>query len=261
MVPRKLTVADLSEIEKRAARALILHKDPGGGISEMGLSMSPNEPLAYGVVKAQGSWMLVRNDVTGAEGWVEARMDSDAWALRRFLPELNYLEGVVGYLRLRTATKVPLATDADRIYGWMAARFADYARGVGQDAAVEATGLASAMLGVALWDQAPRRGEAAGLFQTAMRNMPGSSAARELAAVTSPLLREGVSLQGDNLKAVDRGLLDATALDPASASALANLQRLYEFAIATGALPAYSPEELKTRLAAVSEASARAAKQ
>ena len=79
-----------------------------------------------------------------------ARTDSKEWDLRRFLPELAYLDGVIGYLRLSTTERVPLTNNPTRSYKWIQRAFAEYESKVGDDAAANATGLSKAMLGMLL---------------------------------------------------------------------------------------------------------------
>ena len=258
MVPRRFTQEDLAEIQRRAADILIVRTNPTNTAPRVPLGPIPTGPLAYGVVDVKGDWMKILSHITGETGWVRARMDSDAWALRRFLPEIAYLEGVIAYLRMRSEPRVQLTNDPTRIYGWMQQGFADYERAVGMDGAPEAAGLASAMKGIALWTQpklADRRQEAVRLFQETLEQMPGSSAARELATVTSPFAKPSSVVGRETLGEVHRGLLGAIALDPGNRSALRNIERLYEFAISGGGLDPYRPEELKARLALVKAAS------
>ena len=260
MMPRCLTRKDLAEIEERSAQTLILHKEPRDNAPGKRLVASTPEPLTYGVVGAKGDWMQIRSYVTGETGWVRARIENERWALRRFLPELAYLDGVIAYLRLRTAPRVPLTSDPKRIYGWMESAFTNFETAVGKDAVPEATGLAKAMMGLLVWTQpalatgADARSRGAQLFQEAVERMPASSDARVLAAITSPFLTRGPAADKEALIKIDHGLLGAVALDPRSASALANLERLYQFAIGNATLAPYAVEELQVRLAAIKTA-------
>lgn len=231
LVPRRLTKDDLAAIEGRAARALVMHQDPRDTAAGRPLARG-GEPLSYGVIDAQGDWMRIRSFITGESGWVRARTDDDAWALRRLMPELAYLEGVVAYLRLRTAARVPINTDPQRLYAWMEQAFGYYERQVGQDAAPDAVGLARAMAGVVRWDRADATGaerrQAAQLFQQALEHIPESADARVLAAVTGPLLAEPTAARDETLTKIDRGLLGAFAVDPHHRLARQNLELLYD---------------------------------
>jgi hypothetical protein len=257
MVPRRLTRQDLAQIEKRSAGTLVLRDRPSESAPGTPLASSPLEPLSYGVVGAQGDWMQIRSFVTGQSGWVLARSGDNEWALRRFLPELAYLDGVVGYLRLRTLKAQPYAGNPRRIYNWMQQAFAGYERAVGRDAAPEAIGLARAMMGFALWTE-PRlegsRAQAAAHFREALQLMPASPHARVLAAVTGPALAESARADKASLASINQGLLGAVAIDPRNAPALANLQSLYELAGRDPEVSPYAPEEIQKRLGAVKAA-------
>ena len=260
MMPRRLTRKDLAEIERRSAETLILRREPRDNAPGKSLQASTSEPLTYGVVGVKGEWMQIRSYVSGETGWVRARIENEGWALRRFLPELAYLDGVIAYLRLRTAPRVPLTNDPKRVYGWMQSAFTNFETAVGKDAVPEATGLAKAMMGLVVWTQpalaagADARSRGAQLFQEAVERMPASPDARVLAAVTSPLLTQGPKANKESLAKIDQGLLGAVAVDPHSASALENLERLYQFASRNASLAPYGSEELQARLAAIKTA-------
>lgn len=261
LAPRRLTQQDLREIQRRAEETLVLRSAPIATASTKRFSATALEPLSYGVVDAKGEWMQIRSEITGESGWVRVRMDDKEWALRRFLPELAYAEGIVGYLRLRAAERQPLASPPGRVLDWMRRAFADYERAVGRHAAPEATGLARAMEGLVIWTD-PRlgeRGHAARLFAEAVEYLPSSAEARVLAAVGAA----GAGAPGagrDDLARIDQGLVGAMTVNPSSASALANLERLYEAAQRSPAVSPYEPRELGERLAAVRAARAAAQK-
>ncbi len=260
LIPRRLTQNDLAEIERRSAQTLILRREARDNAPGKSLGASTPEPLTYGVVGVKGEWMQIRSYVSGETGWVRARFENEGWALRRFLPELGYLDGVIAYLRLRTASRVPLTNDPKRIYGWMESAFASYEAAVGKGAVPEATGLAKAMTGLVLWTQpalaasANARSRAAQLFRDAVEGMPASPDAHVLAAVTSPFLTPGATADKAALVQVDRGLLGAVAVDPRNTSALDNLERLYQFASRNASVAPYGLEELQTRLAVIKAA-------
>jgi hypothetical protein len=259
LTPRKVAVRDLEEIERRGRATLVLHPSPGAGTGRP-LAESPIEPLIYGVIAAQGDWMRIRSEITGREGWVRARLDDEAWALRRLMPELAYFDAVIGYLRLRTIEQTPLASAPQRVFGWVARAFNAYEEAVGRDAAPDAAGLAKSMMGLLLWthpeiaEGGNGRVRAARMFAEAFERMPGSPEARMLAALTAPLLDDAPATGEKLVAGIDRGLLGALAIDPRNATALANLERLYGFAQRNPALSPYGPEQLKFRLDALKSA-------
>ncbi len=254
MKPRRLTQRDVAAIEARVRDTLMLHASPDANAARRPLQRSPDEPLAYGVIQTKGDWMQIRSMLTGESGWVRARTDDDQWALRRFMPELGYLDGVIGYLRLRTADVVPLSTDARRVYAWSANGLTGYYGAGAWQEAPEAAALARALQGVLMWTTpslAPdgnHRQEAARLFDAACDLTQESSGLRTLAAVTAPWLSASPVLTREALARVDAGLLSALAVDQKNAIALRNLERVYTYAIAQPEASAYAPEAARQRL-------------
>jgi len=260
MVPRQLTQNDIKEIEQKAAETLVMRDEPKDEAKAKPITQSPHEPLTYGVEEAMGDWMKIRSYITGKTGWVRARSDSEAWGLRRFLPELAYLDGVVGYLRLRSAEHVPLTNNPKRTYTWIQQAFTDYEMAVGIDAAANAAGLSRAMRGLLLWNQSELvdihkgRQQAAQLFQQAVEYIPDSSDARVLATITAPYRKTELTLNQTMIKMMNTGLLGALALDSRNTSALVNLERLYELTADVDDLALYESKELEVRLAVIKTA-------
>jgi hypothetical protein len=249
LAPRRLATSDVAAIEARLSKVLVLRGEPRDDAPGRPLTFS-TEPLAYTVLQAQGDWMMIRS-ITGDKGWVRARTDDDAWALRRFLPELGYFDGVVGFLRLRAAgTQRPLGSPQRvRAYGWMERAFEGYERAVGPDTALSAIAMARAMKATVLWNDAAlgapaeRRSRAAALFADAANAKPDSSDLQMLAAVTQAAVREAQPREA--VMELDRGLLAAAALNPRNQQAFANLQRVYQTDAAREIYPA---DELRRRV-------------
>jgi hypothetical protein len=264
LAPRRMTNADLQEIEARASQTLVLRDRPDENAPAHAYSHGAFEPLTYWVVATRGDWMKIRSQVTAQEGWVRARFDNELWSLRRFLPELAYLDGVVAYLQLQAQVQIQ-PRDPSRIRTWMNSAFAQYEDEVGVDAAREAIALSRAMLGQAVWSQPgdlSRRDDArlaAKLFRDAQVLIPESSEARNLAAVTSPLLRTEYGLTRESIAEIDTGLLGAIAMDGRNLRALRNLKNLYRYVITQPELSTYASPELEQRLLLLDEAQAAAA--
>jgi len=266
-VPRRLTRKDLAEIEIRAREALVLREAPSFTSKSMGpLAPSPMEPLAYGVIDARDGWMLVRSFITGTQGWVPARWESPAWSLRRFMPELAYLDAVAGYLRLRAQDVAPPTSNPQAQFDAVRGGLAAYERAIGNDVAPEAAGLARAMTATLLWTvpglqlrdvseekqpqvaQRPPRRAAAQLFEDARKVLPESPGTRVLAAVTSPYLTAEPLAGAPAFAKINEGLVDALAVGATFSAALNNLERLYtHLARVPGASP-YGQPELTRRL-------------
>ncbi|MGH8628805.1 MAG: hypothetical protein ACREYC_27280, partial [Gammaproteobacteria bacterium] len=263
MAPRRMTTKDFREIEARSARTLVLRDEPNEAVPSRTYPRGPHEPLTYWVVDHRGDWMRIKSQMTGEEGWVRARFDDEPWSLRRLLPELAYLDGVIGYLRLETKVGSQLRNGI-RLRTWMETAFARYEREVGTDAAREAIALSRVLLGKIVWSQSYRLANpgaakpGAELFREAWTLIPESSEARNLAAVTSQLLRTEYELTRESIAAINTGLLGAIAMDGRNLQALRNLENLYRYAMTQPELSTYTRPELEQRLTLLKEAQAAA---
>ena len=114
--PRHVSVEDLKEIRDRFAIENIVHQRPN--------EQSPGEPLlillsregvpAYYVIETQGNWIHIHT-LTGQDGWILASAKLGQESLSRRLPEMRFVEGVVGYFGFRahpTAARAELADSA-----------------------------------------------------------------------------------------------------------------------------------------------------
>jgi len=247
LAPRKVTRQDFAEIERRARETLVMRRSPQSGAQVMPLDPDEPGPLSYTVLETRGEWMRIESDY-GRGGWVRARMETPEWSLRKFLPEIAYADGVVGYLRL--LVEGGPSADRQRVLGWMRAAFKEYETAVGRDAAPGAQALSRSLYGLVLWNQAGQRADAAKLFRDALDYAPSAADARVLAAITAPSAAP-TAIDRDAVAQLNRSLLGALAVDPLNPSALANLERLYAFAIRNAALSPYPVGELPARLTAI----------
>lgn len=257
LAPRRLSSQDFAEIEARAARTLVLRPTPDDDAPSRPYASRPDEALSYWVIEQRGDWMKIASQNSGQSGWVRARMDDSAWSLRRLMPELAYLDAVIAYLRLHSDTD---AAGARRYLNWMQQGYTQYEKAVGADAAREAQALMLALQGELSWqgmdggawnDQA---GNAAKLFARARRLIPESAAARNLAAVTEPLLQSEGRLTDTAMADINKGLLGAIALDGSNKLALRNLQKLYLYAQTQQRPGIYDKVQLKERLSLLKHA-------
>ncbi len=102
--PRRVTDADLGAFAKQFARSTILRSEPNEAAPARG-RMDPYSSLdavPYWIADTRDDWMLV-DSLRGARGWIQLGGAGDEWSLSRWLPELKYVEGMVGYLRWRLA--------------------------------------------------------------------------------------------------------------------------------------------------------------
>jgi hypothetical protein len=266
--PRQVTVADLQNFENQFRRSMVVRTKPDDAAS--GFPM-PSDPMPYWLSDIQGDWIKIAAQ-GGLQGWVRLSNVRDTWSLVRWLPEVTYIEGIVGYLRARIAAQgsAPVRAawidDADRA-------FSEYEKSLAAPASAEAppdpawrTALADAvqlqLRGIArtVKPQASvdDRTQALRLFERAVERLPHDAQAKNLVAV----MRMSLSLESRNAgvpaKQVANGFLQALTTDPANPLLLANLQSAYEVLLAPAAIgPAVLTEEerreVSERLDAIKE--------
>jgi hypothetical protein len=222
--PRRLSAEQLDRIDAdwREAARLYDRPDASGRGREL---PSPDERFAYLVreMTADG-WLGVELSQGGGRGWLKADPQVGR-SLRQLLPELHFVEGVIGYLSYRQAADgrgfpVPPAP-------WMLERierhFSRYL-----DAPGEASALALTLLGSLRAFATPDR-TAAGLelLREALRQQPEDGKLRNLVAMAE--LRQCCAGDGtgSSLKQIPQMLLAGLAVDPNNAELLANLQATY----------------------------------
>ncbi|MGC4000458.1 MAG: hypothetical protein QM767_24640 [Anaeromyxobacter sp.] len=232
--PRVISREDVRAVNQAFTHAMVLRERPDPDAPGQPLTFSAEHAFPYAVTEARGGWLRLEPMESGPAGWVQASGASlGARSLRRWLPELGFVEGAAAFLRLRGEEPAPEGTRA-----WMVAALERFPGDA--DEAPEAAGVARALRGFAAWT-APRqgegRGEAARMFAEARARLPDHAAARNLAGVTAPFRdapggQEAPRLGAPAVEALHRELLGALALDPRDPAVLQNLALLYE-ALAT----------------------------
>ncbi|NCT82821.1 MAG: hypothetical protein GXC94_06730, partial [Comamonadaceae bacterium] len=109
--PRRIRLDDLARIDAAFRAALRVRPAPDLGVPGVEIGSSTRESFPYWVAEARGDWLRLAPMRPGLPaGWVRARTGEDMpeGALSRWLPELDFAEGVAGWLRLR-AGGVPAA--------------------------------------------------------------------------------------------------------------------------------------------------------
>jgi hypothetical protein len=222
--PRRLSAKQLDRIDADWREAARLYDRPGTGGSARALP-SPEERFAYYVreMTADG-WLGVELSQGGGRGWLKADPQVGR-SLRELLPELHFLEGVIGYLSYRQAADarsfpVPPAR-------WMLERiernFSGFLNPPG-----EASVLALTLLGTLQAFATPDQ-TAAGLelLREALHRQPEDGKLRNLAAMAE--LRQCCAGDGTSplLKQIPQMLLAGLAVDPNNTELLANLQAIY----------------------------------
>jgi hypothetical protein len=179
--PAHVNEDDLRQIRERFAKENIVHEKPD--------EQSPGKPLlllfpndqrpAYYMTDTQGDWIRIHTQ-TGQDGWILARAMLGQQTLSERLPEMKFVEGVAGYFGFRAqpaASKAELADNAFRT-------FEEAALSPTVPTAMAVSKELRGMLQLLAQNQSQAAfGNATSLFAEAVRVLPASSAARNLASV------------------------------------------------------------------------------
>ena len=240
--PRKVTVADLANFEQQFRRSTIVRQTPEETASGSPMSQAP---LPYWISDTQGDWMKIASQ-GGPSGWIRLSGSTDSWSLVRWLPELTYVEGMVGYLRTRIAAQQGGAVRAEWIES-SARALSDYdaaAQAPSADGGPPAPGWRTALsaavqlqLRGVMAATRPRAGPedftaALQLFERAAAVLPQDGSARNLAAMMQLSIAFGSRQPGSSPMLAADKLLQALSADPGNTLLLANLENAYEVLLA-----------------------------
>ncbi len=222
--PRRLSAERLDRIDADWRQAARLYDQPDASGSARELP-PPEERFAYFVREmTPDGWLGIELSQGAGHGWLKADPEVGR-SLRELLPELNFVEGVIGYLSYRQAA------DGRGFPGpparWMLERiergFARFIEPPG-DASALALTLLGALQAFTTPDEA-----AAGLelLREALRQQPEDGKLRNLVAMAE--LRQCCAGDGAGpaLKQVPQMLLAGLAVDPNNTEVLTNLQATY----------------------------------
>lgn len=272
--PRKVSLDDIGNFERQFSRSTIVRSEPDETAS--GQPMPP-VPVPYWISDTRGDWMKIDSE-GGLRGWIRLSGARDEWSLARWLPELTYVEGMVGYLRFRVAAQQSSPVRAAWIEDASLA-LEKYERSLTPQAAPSAvapsavapslpwrTALAGAvqfqMRGVlaAMKPEATTedRVNAMNLFARAATALPHDGDARNLVAMMQLSLAFGSSRAGLSAKQTADDLLQAVGADPGNSRLLGNLQSAYQALVgqAGAATPRLTDDERRAideRLAAIKQ--------
>jgi hypothetical protein len=259
--PRRISRQDLTRVANEFKNAMVVRPEKDLGIPGKSIDFAPDKRFPYGITRTDGDWMWIQPLAGGPAGWVRARVGdagANAWSLQRWLPELAYIDAVGAFMRLRAGSGAIDPAARTRFSAAMEARLSQFESTVPATDAAAAHGLANAMRGFVLWQQGPgpQRTEAARRFAQAVALMPEYAAARNLAAITRPLLAEG-TVDARSMARLGRNLTGALALDPADRIVLDNIERVYELYAARSEWSPHPSDQVQDRLAVVRETRAR----
>jgi hypothetical protein len=250
--PRRITRDDLSRIEAEYRRSLTLRSEPNEQELGRPLPVLAGTMFAYQVDGVRGDWLKISSP-TGEHGWVRARVDPRGWPLREKLPELSFVDGVVGYLEYRigstregSRSRVKFANDS----------FQEYERTEGQSESGRlSVPLATekslkALLAASAADSRPAGMETAStLYRQATELVPYNAATWNLTAISELYLCCLADRTSGNPSSALKDLLNAVAADPGNDEVLSNLENLYILLTSSPNLKSpFAPSELSRRI-------------
>ena len=229
VAPRRLRVGDLDRIDAAWQAASRLHEAPRDEAPSRPLP-PPEVPLAYYVHEMTPDGWLGVELQSGGRGWLKADPEVRR-ALRGLMPEMDYAEGVIGYLSYRQAADghgFPTAP-APWMLRRIEERFASFARSdsdPGSDPRILALTLVGALRTFVSPDGVTDGPE---LLRDALQERPGDGALRNLVAMAhlAECCAPGSEAPGPSLGQAPQMLLAGLAVDPNNTDLLSNLQATY----------------------------------
>jgi hypothetical protein len=101
--PRVLLISELAEIEKQFQRANRVYIRKSKSSKSRPIGFDNIEQMAFSIEAIDEGWMGIRNAFGDGElGYIEVSRDLSSF-LHKKLPELDFLNGVLGFLRIRQA--------------------------------------------------------------------------------------------------------------------------------------------------------------
>ncbi len=257
--PRQLTAQTLKAIAGAFHSTAKIHVEPSKNSGTVDVVMDPDVQLSYRITDAQAGWMRIESTGGGIEGWIQAEPSLGDKRLDQQLPEIHFVEALVGYMRYR------IALDGTAEYGkpgslaaWTRKAVERFEQGAGKKRAAAPAAMARILLGNLAILSADRESmlgavrAAADEYERAVELAPYSAAARNLDAMARIYLGQRAGWSKESPQDVAVALQEALALDPSNTDVTANLEGL--FTLISG-LPesttGIDKEQLERKLAAV----------
>lgn len=265
--PRAVSRNDLVDINARYAEDVVVRRQPSESAPAISMdlaSFAEGDGIAFGVRAAGSGWMeLVPYRGSSFQGGYVRVGGETSTLLKRFLPELFFVDALVGYLSYRASKEAGEIFDfqTPRAISDMIDRsMASYREQVVPEREPRAAALshvipaATALLGAAYGDVPLARAvqSAGDHTASAAALTPGNGAVLNLDAMTRIYQCCAVSLDTSHVLAIDRELSRALVVAPGSEEVVLNLQSFYRLLARRGDPGApIPPGTAKRRLAAL----------
>lgn len=226
--PRRLTLAELDWIEKQSLEASKIYKRKSTEAESEIIKFSPNRPKRFSISFSGADWLFVKEQQGGEEGYIKRDIKASN-ALHEKMPELDFLNGTLGFLRFQQALQETAQPMPRGALGQIRRAFANYSKRkvAAGDAATLA--MADAMIGVLEAQVAKNWTAAHTRFEAAVRKAPYNGAYRNLLAMAETYLC-CVAKSGKLTKVNPvTHLVDALSVNPRDRTALANLDVYFSF--------------------------------
>lgn len=240
--PRYITEKDLNEIRSKFRSTITVHERPDESSPVRPLTASFAENADFYVTHREGKWIHIF--YSGGEGWIDAGITLGHTTLADRLPELKFLDGLVGYLSCRfdsvlehavahEGPRYHLFTQHDAIAA--NAAFIEYEKTPAAASAPETVAVADQLRALMLFLHGEQSRETfrAGLplLEEAANVLASSSKARNMAAVVKAYLAFSDPAQRIAFKPLVNEVWTALALDPTDTTAVTNCWTLYDAAL------------------------------
>lgn len=219
---------DLQEVARLISKDAVLRERPddnapgeplGPDLAKCIGCTQGGHPFSYFITEQKGAWEHISG--SGKQGWLKLDTGFGSGPLATKMPEMFFVEGVVGFLQSRMTESAAFARFADEAL----AAYARNTAGMEPASTAVLTGEMRALMAAA-------RGDAEGavsLLDSALRNSPADAQALNLLAVAK-LNRWTATKKPESQAQLIQAFVSASVLDPAGSRALSNLKTFLEIA-------------------------------
>lgn len=262
--PRKLTVEDLNSIQSQFERSAIVHEKPDESSPGTPIPVDPDFPFSFWVVDVKDEWMRIKHmERHGPDGWIYAGPRIGGWPLSQKLPELSFVDALIGYLQARGTRDQENRKRYLQFTEWMQEALLRYQKASEGAEAPLATAIGKELNAVVRFLKPDRSIEdiiiSQRLFKEAVRLIPYSADAHNLEIISRiAFAYQQITPPPPSPKIIAHDLVGAVALDPQNLQILSNLANFYSLLISKPLQEADPNEvlerpELELRLKAVKD--------